>query len=143
MCLFVGGCMSCPDGSSKMSTMFEWVFRGGIHQTLLCYNPKTARRNPLLIKAFLNVHTLSIYNSLRCPVTLSIRLLDAGPIPKTVWLPLAICVLPASAIISATRPKLTAVACKVSKSSSLLTCSAIFAWPVLSHRLRIGVFFFR
>jgi hypothetical protein len=89
------------------------------------------------------LHIWSIYNSFRCPVTWSIRLLGAGPIPKTVWLPLAICVLPASAITSATRPRLIAVACKVSRSSSLLTCNATFACPDLSHLLKMGVFFFR
>jgi hypothetical protein len=70
---------------------------------------------------------LKLYNSFRCPVTLSITLFGAGPIPNTVWLPLAICVLPASAITSATIPRLMAVACKVSNSSSLLTCNATFA----------------
>jgi hypothetical protein len=78
------------------------------------------------------------YNSFRCPVTLSITLFGAGPIPNTVWLPLAICVRPASAITSATSPKLIAVACSVSSSSSLFACSAIFACPCLSHLFKMG-----
>jgi hypothetical protein len=75
----------------------------------------------------LPLSSLYTYNSFKCPVTLSITLLGAGPIPSTVWLPLAIWVLPASAITSATSPRLIAVACNVSRSSSLLTCSATFA----------------
>ncbi len=78
------------------------------------------------------------HNSFNPPVTLSITLFGAGPIPRTVWLPLAIWVLPASAITSATNPKETAVACNISISSSLLTCSATLAWPCRSQRRRMG-----
>lgn len=37
-----------------------------------------------------------VYNNFSVPVILSTTLFGAGPIPKTVWLPGAICVLPAS-----------------------------------------------
>jgi len=75
------------------------------------------------------------YSSFRCFVTKSTLLFGAGPTPMTVALPAAICVLPASCIIRAQIPKLIAVACRVSISSSLLTCTATFAWPYRSHRL--------
>ena len=81
---------------------------------------------------------LALHKSFKPPVTLSITLFGAGPMPSTVWLPLAICVRPASAMTSATRPRLMAWACSSSSSSSLLTCSATFAWPSRSQRRRMG-----
>jgi hypothetical protein len=67
------------------------------------------------------------HSSFKCPVTWSMTLFGAGPIPKTVALPLAICVRPASWMMCATSPRLNACACNSSSSSSLLTCNATFA----------------
>lgn len=74
------------------------------------------------------------HSSFSPPVTASTTLRGAGPTPSTVWLPLAICVRPASAITSATIPRLRARAISTIISSSLLTCSAILAWPSCSQR---------
>lgn len=67
------------------------------------------------------------YNNFKFPVTISTTLLGPGPMPSTVALPLAICVLPASCITLAHSPKLTACACSSSISSSLFTCTVTLA----------------
>lgn len=88
----------------------------------------------VLITAFLEFPDSMSHNSFKCFVTKSTLLFGAGPTPITVALPAAICVLPASCIIRAQIPKLMAVACRVSNSSSLFTCTATFACPYRSHR---------
>ena len=80
------------------------------------------------------------YNNFNPPVTPSTTLLGPGPTPKHVTLPALICVLPASLTTLAQSPAPTALACNSIISSSLLTCSATFACPPLSHRFNTGLF---
>lgn len=114
---------------------------------ILCdgIHPKHPQSSSVLLESICLVHEifqsrpiLLNYNNFNFPVIWSITLFGAGPIPNTVWLPLAIWVLPASAICSATTPKLIACACKICNSSSDFTCSATFAWPSRSQRRRMG-----
>ena len=66
-------------------------------------------------------------------MTPSNSLTGAGPRPKTVRDPAAICVLPASSIKDIGIPFFDAVSKIVAISSSLGHFTAIFAHPVLSH----------
>jgi hypothetical protein len=69
----------------------------------------------------------------KCDVTPSNTLTGAGPNPKTVLLPAAICVLPASSTKYSGIPACTALSKIRLISSSFGHLTAIFAHPVLSH----------
>lgn len=99
------------------------------YTTCLCYT------DPLLNLLRMLSHMMP-HNNFRCPVIWLTTLLGAGPIPRTVAEPEAICVLPASLTTFATSPKLMACACSVNSSSSESTFKAILAWPRYSQRLR-------